>query len=375
MLNVDLTEKIINIIDDINKCLYNSEQLDTSRQLQHEFGSLINKYCDFIKREGIEKEILSNQSVFKKLAECKYIRDKNYKFTGLIWNNIDYWVESIDIAKEATSYDAKFYLIEEILYLISNKLNFPDCINQSEELLIGEGDFSFAYSYAVIHENRKLIASEYELSTPSKKFLNIDFNKSVIDLLNKGIIIAYGMDAIKLHEYAHLVGNVGINRFKRIQFNCPYDTRDGSIEGSIKKPHTKQLIDGFMASAKHLLHSDGRLHVSIQQPKHVNFGRWGKEEYQKAWGLPGAALTHQFELVKVMGDIKDRYINKVRSILNEEEPKALYTPFLGRGQTHRVNQFIFKRRLDYLDYTTDSGSDSEDEKERSKSKSKRKNSF
>ncbi len=374
MLNTDLIEKIINAIDDINRCLDNSEQLDSSRQIQHEFGILVNKYCAFIKREGIEKEILCDQTVFKKLGEGKYIRDKNYKFKGLIWDNIDYWVESVEIIKEATRYDAKFYLTEEVLYLISNKLTFHDCINQSEELLIGEGDFSFAYSYIVTHQNRKLIASEYELSNPYKKFLNIDFNKAVIYLLNKGVIIAYGMDAIKLHEDEHLIGNVGINRFKHIQFNCPYDTRDrdGTIECSIKKPHTKQLIDGFMASAKQLLHSDGRLHVSIQQPKHVIFGKWGKEEYQKAWDLPKAALTHQFKLVRVMGDIKDRYVNKIRSILNEEEPKALYTTFLGHGQTHRVNQFIFKHRLDYLDYITDSGSDSESENEPSKSKPKRK---
>lgn len=365
MLNTDLIEKIINAIDDINRCLENSEQLDSSRQIQHEFGILVNKYCDFIKREGIEKEILCDQTVFKKLGECKYIRDKNYKFKGLMWYNIDCWVESVEIIKEATRYDAKFYLTEEVLYLVSNKLNFPDCINQSEELFLGEGDFSFAYSYIVTHQNKKLIASEYELSNPYKKFLNIDFNKAVIYLLNKGVIIAYGLDAIKLHEYEHLIGTVGINRFKRIQFNCPYDNRDGTIECSIKKPHTKQLIDGFMASAKQLLHSDGRLHVSIQQPKHVIFGKWGKEEYQKAWDLPKAALTHQFKLVKVMGDIKDRYADRVRSTLREE-PKITYIPFLGRGQDHRVNQFIFKHRLDYLDYITDSGSDSENEKKRPK---------
>lgn len=243
-----------------------------------------------------------------------------------------------------------------MLYLLPNDLCIEN-IRERNILLVGENDFSFAYSYIVTHKDksRNLIASEYQL-------LYKDLNAAAKYLLKQGVIIAYGMDATKLHECRHL----GIGSFQRIQFNCPYDDRDGTTEGSIQKTYTKKLVEDFMASAKKLLRPNGKLHVSIQQPKNPELCQWGKKEYQNAWSLPNSACLHQFELVKVIGDIQGRYSNKVHKSLQGEEPIATYDPYLGQGKNLRINQFIFKHNapldiLDYLEYTTDNETDSEDE--------------
>lgn len=351
-----------NIVNDIN-ALSDTDTLSNSRQVR--LGTLISKCCPIIK--GKEITALSTEVIFSKLTDCKY-SEQSYRPTGTSFVDTDYWWEVVKIAKEAKKYNSKFYLQEGVLYLLHKDLPFPGCVSDRETLLLGEKNFSFAYSYKITHENTKLIASEYELPGQGGKL--IDFSKAIVSLLASKVIIAYGMDATKLHEYTLLKPH-----FRRIQFNCPYGT------GNTEK---KQLVHDFMASAKQLLHEKGKLHVSIQQPKEPNEGGWNKAQYQIDYGLPPSALTHQFELVKVMGDIKDRYNKKVSKIIND--PKVNYVPFLGGGDQHRVNQFVFKHGADnekwlcygskpdekWFGYVTDDGTDSESDIASTPSKSGKK---
>ena len=325
-----------------------SKQVELAKLVEQCFTTIVNKK---------EKEALSNPDIFEGLAQCKY-SEHLYKPIGTSWALTDYWAKIVQTAKKAKAHRSKFYLHEDVLYLLRGDLTFPDCVVQSDTLLVGEKNFCFAHSYKITHSQIKLIASEYELYDKHGN-LKIDFNDAITYLLDNGVIIAYGMDATKLHTY-ELLNNKGPH-FKRIQFNCPYDARDRTVAGSLEKKHTKKLVADFMSSAKPLLHAEGRLHVAIQQPKGSVPRRWGKEEYQEAYHLQKSALTYQFELVKVMGDIQDRYSRKVSKVIAETPAAAPaeYVPYLGIGETHRVNQFIFGHQKSWLDYSTDNETDSE----------------
>lgn len=344
-------------IAEINSLIIQINDLDgykRSELIKNSLSPLINECYNFI--YGREKELLSIKNIIQALSKCNLANPDEYKIVSINFNNIDYLAWIIKISIQSSSYKFTFHLLDGVLYLLSNDL----CIGNIRErniLLVGENDFSFAYSYIVTHKDksRNLIASEYQL-------LYKDLNDAVIYLLGLGVMIAYGMDATKLQEYRHL----SIGSFQRIQFNCPYDTRDGTTEGSIQKTYTKKLVKDFMASAKHLLHPTGKLHVAIQQPKNPGLCQWGKKEYQNAWGLASSACLHQFKLFKVIGNIQDRYSNKVHKSLQGDKPIVTYVPYLGQGKNLRINQFIFKHNgpldiLDYLEYTTDNETDSENE--------------
>jgi hypothetical protein len=348
-------KKIISEIESILQTIHNLPP-DEKEKLDEQYGILVSDFCNIVK--GNEKTALCDEEIFNELADCKHIGNK-YTPKGTLMDVL-YLENIVQIAKTAKSLSSKFYLEDDILFLFHKDLNLHECIRKSDTLLLGERDFSFASSYRITHKNVNLIASEYELLYPDSKNLAIDFNSALSYLLKNEVIIAYGVDATKLHEYKVLADR---DPFKRIQFNCPYDYRDGTEGGALEKTYTKQLVDSFMASAKKLLKGEGRLHISIQQPECKAPGKWGKREYQKAYGLPQSALTHEFELVKVMGNIQKRYDKKISAVLEgkEEQSKIKYSPFLGVGKEHRVNQFIFKfkDKKDWLVYSTDNGTDSE----------------
>ena len=218
MLEVD---KIRLLIEQINGL--DGEELRARTSVQRQLGGLISACCDLIR--GMEKEVLSNSEIFQFLTQCKYVKDK-YKPIGTNFADIDYLAEIVSIAKAADENQAKFYLVEEVLYLVPNNVHFKS-IDQRSVLLIGEKDFSFAYSYAITHKDERvnLIASEYQMYSYYGN-LSIEFNDAITYLLDNKVVIAYGMDATKLHEYNHLYDGDTEGRFKRIQFNCPYDPRD-----------------------------------------------------------------------------------------------------------------------------------------------------
>jgi len=56
--------------------------------------------------------------------------------------------------------------------------------------------------------------------------------------------------------------------------------------------------------------------------------------------LEDSARQHEFELMKKLSNIQQRYTTKVAAKTNQ--PIAVYNPFLGRGQAIRVCQFIFR---------------------------------
>lgn len=379
----EIIEQLRTILNEIIDWENNAERNSYANRLirakkAEEFGRLANSN---------ESEILSNLELRPYLSKVKYPEELiRILSTDFLLTTI--CCQILQTTKELSQHNIELYFEPntKITYLkkADSDEQYPDCILSKTVLLVGEKDFAFAYSFGVTHptERNDTIASAYEKFWSNDCehvcFLlknDTDETKApVLDMLDKSMIIAFGVDATLLHEYPLFMGSDQdpSQRFTRIQFNCPYVEGDVNPQDAEKgKPATKKLVKNFLASAKQLLDPDsGRIHIAIQQPV-AGAGSWGRSDYQISYGLtPAIAYDCGLTFVKAIGDIKKQYEDKVSKNLGEhEKPIVRYQPYLGQGNPIRINQLMFKPTKEYFDYTTDSDTDSDSETSSSNSSS------
>eukprot|EP01061_Rhynchopus_euleeides_P047557 TRINITY_DN958_c0_g2_i8.p1 TRINITY_DN958_c0_g2~~TRINITY_DN958_c0_g2_i8.p1 ORF type:complete len:326 (+),score=67.95 TRINITY_DN958_c0_g2_i8:196-1173(+) len=181
-------------------------------------------------------------------------------------------------------------------------------------LLLGEGDFEFAASFAERHPwlCAKLIATDKTCRTRDPVV-----RKNINKLRDLGVCVG-NLDAGKLPLLGAGAG------FERVQFNCPC--------GDEKQPIPDVVGRVFAWCVAHLA-PEGTLHVSCHGKQ---------EEAQKAIALPANATRHGFWLQNVNNSLQRRY---------RYTAKRTSGLAFGNSSTGRVYEYAFSKgppaRVDY----------------------------
>ncbi|CAN0922848.1 Heavy metal-associated isoprenylated plant protein 41 [Linum grandiflorum] len=127
-----------------------------------------------------------------------------------------------------------------------------------EILLVGEGDFSFSLSLALIFGSASNIVAtsldcKYELI---KKYKNAEFNVAQLKLM--GGQVYHGVDATKMSCYSDL----RMRKFDCIIFNFPHAGFHGREHSPRMIREHSKLVHGFFKNAASMLRPYGEVHVS-----------------------------------------------------------------------------------------------------------------
>lgn len=333
---------------------------------KHPLKDEISEHASELNRIGSDKvtSILQDIELRSLLKSCQCNITCGYSFKDTdFWRCLSSCAKALDETILIQSIDGVVCVFQK-----EAELSLEQRLQNKTILFVGEKDFSFTNVFIATHKGQaeQVIASAYnsfdELLSPIlKSHDGVDTLIPLLEAVRANVILAFGIDATKLHEYPFLRRGPDEEKFKRIQFNCPY--ADDEAKAALDRPKTKELIAKFLTSATPLLDPDaGRLHLAVQQPKDSEVHgawNWRKKTYQQVFGLtPTVTAAAGLTFVKVLGDIKGRYQRKVESAVTEGAVPH-YAPDIGVSSVSRVNQFIF-RPGDYFDYVTDEG-ESEDE--------------
>ncbi|KAL7130720.1 hypothetical protein ABFS83_13G152700 [Erythranthe nasuta] len=139
-------------------------------------------------------------------------------------------------------------------------------------LLVGEGDFSFAASFATAFGNASNIVAT---SLDSQAAANVCLLK------DKGCTVIHGVDATTMSQHPSLMHQ----KFDRIVFNYPHAGFPRTEHDILIKYRTlhKEVVRGFLRNGREMLTRRGEIHVThkIGEP----FSQWGIEELGREVGL------------------------------------------------------------------------------------------
>jgi 25S rRNA (uracil2634-N3)-methyltransferase len=152
-------------------------------------------------------------------------------------------------------------------------------------LTVGDGDFSFSLALARIlskgHESggKRLVSTSYECrATLERVYPNLV--ETLSELERSGAQVAYQVDATRLTETLPTrILNAGDDslRFHRIVWNFPCTAIGRGQDGQNNAmEENKDLVRRFVDNARHLLHSDGEIHMLHKTKPPYN--QWKLEE-------------------------------------------------------------------------------------------------
>ncbi|XP_016460781.1 uncharacterized protein At4g26485 [Nicotiana tabacum] len=135
-----------------------------------------------------------------------------------------------------------------------------------EILLVGEGDFSFSLCLAHSFGSASNIVAS-SLQSYDKVIKMYKNGKSNLEKLKAlGGTILHGVDATKLQHHP----DIRTRKFHRIIFNFPHAGFYGREDNNHLVQMHKNLVAGFMGSAKARLRADGQIHVTHKTTQPFN---------------------------------------------------------------------------------------------------------
>lgn len=151
-------------------------------------------------------------------------------------------------------------------------------------LAVGDGDFSFSLAIARIlskgHEfgSKQLVSTSYECrATLERIYPNLV--ETLSELEGYGAQVAYKVDATRLTETlpTHILNAGDSLLFHRIVWNFPCTAIGRGQDGQNNAmEENKDLVRQFVDNARHLLHSDGEIHMLHKTKPPYN--HWKLEE-------------------------------------------------------------------------------------------------
>ncbi|KAL1189480.1 Heavy metal-associated isoprenylated plant protein 41 [Cardamine amara subsp. amara] len=139
-------------------------------------------------------------------------------------------------------------------------------------LLVGEGDFSFSHSLAILFGSASNICAS-SLDSYDEVVRKYKKARSNLETLKRlGASLFHGVDATKLHFHPDL----RFRRFDRVIFNFPHaGFHSKESDSSLIRKH-RELVLGFFNGASHLVKENGEVHVSHKNK--APFCHWNLEE-------------------------------------------------------------------------------------------------
>lgn len=192
-------------------------------------------------------------------------------------------------------------------------------------LFLGEGNFSFAYSFIKKHPymGSSIEASEYQSYPELKDKHGKPFDDRIAFLKNQGVVVSFGKDATNL-------ANSKRERYKRIHFNCPHDGK------SYKARTLPKLLTDFFKEAKHYQHEGDKINMALASPPDKN-----KIEFYQGYyyDIFDASAQNGYVLIKKRKFDKNRY---------PEYQHTMTTTNNSANVTENTYEFIFmKTSLSY----------------------------
>lgn len=158
-------------------------------------------------------------------------------------------------------------------------------------LTVGDGDFSFSLGLArkLLQKHPKengkktfLVATSYESESTLRKVYP-DFDKTLVEMQELGVHVAYNVDATRILETLSLTGKASSKnlkrRFHRICWNFPCTAIASGQDGQNKAmEENKDLVRNFVESSRSVLTNKGDGELYVCHKTKPPYNQWNLEE-------------------------------------------------------------------------------------------------